>query len=268
MSDSKAMSEREAFEDFAARNSLPLQSHGGFYSNIRTRNAWIGWQARASLAASAGSVVDISDRPGCVMHMPTADEIDKLRDEARRVSRAGVEWMRIEERAEVLANLADLALAGLAASAGKAECAYALIGRQLISSGLYDRMTDADSDVEAAGLISELVSVVDPILSAKYERHNAAPTPTCTHPVCSAPGICVRTGKCQFEERDAAEGKIVNCTWNQDPDIESGVWDTSCGEGFVLFESGPKENGFHYCCYCGGELIETRDAAKGGGDAE
>jgi hypothetical protein len=62
-------------------------------------------------------------------------------------------------------------------TAYQTECTYALIGRQLISSGLYDRMTDADSDIEAAGLISELVSVVDPILSAKYERHNAAPTP-------------------------------------------------------------------------------------------
>jgi hypothetical protein len=209
MSDSKAMSEREAFEAWAAEQIDYDTEKDAFgnYIYVDTDEAWIGWQARASLAASAGSVVDISDRPGCVMHMPTADEIDKLRDEARRVSRAGVEWMRIEERAEVLANLADLALAGLAASAGKAECAYALIGRQLISSGLYDRMADADSDVEAAGLISELVSVVDPILSTKYERHNAAPTPTCTHPVCSAPGICVRTGKCQFEERDAAEGK-------------------------------------------------------------
>jgi hypothetical protein len=62
-------------------------------------------------------------------------------------------------------------------TADQTECAYALIGRQLISSGLYDRMTDADGDDEAAGLISELVSVVDPILSTKYERHNAAPTP-------------------------------------------------------------------------------------------
>jgi hypothetical protein len=172
-----AQDEREAFEACLAAGVFDDERVSDF-CDCETEAAWRGFQAgRASLAASAGSVVDVSDGPGCVMHMPTADEIDKLRDEARRVSRAGVEWMRIEERAEVLANLADLALAGLAASAEQAECAYALIGRQLISSGLYDRMTDADSNDEAAGLISELVSVVDPILSTKYERHNAAPTP-------------------------------------------------------------------------------------------
>jgi hypothetical protein len=72
---------------------------------------------RNMLASAAPAVVDVSDGPGCVMHQPTADEIEKLRDKARKVSRQGIEWMRIEERAEVIANLADLALAGIASAA-------------------------------------------------------------------------------------------------------------------------------------------------------
>jgi hypothetical protein len=217
----KAMSEREAFEqalfDYAMAFSESVDSKKIKESRERVISLF---EARASLAASAGSVVDVSDGPGCVMHMPTADEIDKLRDEARRVSRAGVEWMRIEERAEVLANLADLALAGLAASAEQAECAYALIGRQLISSGLYDRMADADSNDEAAGLISELVSVVDPILNTKYERHNAAPTPAAaqtiggsrasagTQPVVTVTAqVMAQIAELEIERLDRAEGK-------------------------------------------------------------
>jgi hypothetical protein len=119
MSDSKAMSEREAWDGDCRESRVAFRNYDSIAEPARGKTPWqiwrdaCAWQARASLAASAG----------------------------------------------------------------KAECAYALIGRQLISSGLYDRMADADSNDEAAGLISELVSVVDPILNTKYERHNAAPTP-------------------------------------------------------------------------------------------
>lgn len=47
----EAPSEREDFEAWAASKSMPLSSHGdGFYTNVRTRNAWGGWQARAALS--------------------------------------------------------------------------------------------------------------------------------------------------------------------------------------------------------------------------
>jgi len=44
------------------------------------------------------------------------------------------------------------------------------------------------------------------------------------------------------------------CIWVED---EEGIFETSCNEMFGFAdESGPKENGFNYCPYCGCELVE------------
>lgn len=50
VADAEGVSEREAFEKDAAELGMPLDGHGGHYSNIRTRNRWLGWQARAALS--------------------------------------------------------------------------------------------------------------------------------------------------------------------------------------------------------------------------
>ena len=44
------------------------------------------------------------------------------------------------------------------------------------------------------------------------------------------------------------------CQWIQDDD---GVFDTGCGERFVLDSGTPDENGFNFCCYCGKKLAEV-----------
>ena len=44
--------ERPAFEAYARRNGYPLNGHGGFYGNNRTRNQWMGWKARAAMASA------------------------------------------------------------------------------------------------------------------------------------------------------------------------------------------------------------------------
>lgn len=51
------------------------------------------------------------------------------------------------------------------------------------------------------------------------------------------------------------------CTWTYDQDDEGAFWETACGEGFCFAESGPEENGFRFCCYCGGELKPIRISA-------
>ncbi|MGU7812670.1 hypothetical protein [Burkholderia sp. AW49-1] len=47
--------ERAAFEANARKLGMPLDSNGGHYSNIRTRNRWLGWQARAASANETGA---------------------------------------------------------------------------------------------------------------------------------------------------------------------------------------------------------------------
>lgn len=42
------------------------------------------------------------------------------------------------------------------------------------------------------------------------------------------------------------------CFWKDD---EGGPWETGCGRWFECIEDGPEENGFKFCCYCGGELV-------------
>jgi len=44
-----------------------------------------------------------------------------------------------------------------------------------------------------------------------------------------------------------------SCSWTVDDD---GVWNTECGQAFVLEDGSPKENFMKYCCYCGRGLIE------------
>lgn len=41
----QAESTRDKFEAHAKEQGLPLAGHGGHYSNIRTRNRWLGWEA-------------------------------------------------------------------------------------------------------------------------------------------------------------------------------------------------------------------------------
>jgi hypothetical protein len=170
----KAMSEREAFEACLASGVFDDERVSDF-CDCETEAAWRGFQAgRASLAASAGSVVDVSDGPGCVMHRPTADEIDKLRDEARRLSRAGVEWMRIEEHAEVLANVADLALAGLAASAGPAQRSEWVWTRSLLITALWAFGGAPDNERATEDAARAVDAITEPGSPLAWLR-NAAP---------------------------------------------------------------------------------------------
>jgi hypothetical protein len=41
------------------------------------------------------------------------------------------------------------------------------------------------------------------------------------------------------------------CQWKED---ENGPWATQCGQSFEFTYDGVKENGFKFCCYCGGEI--------------
>jgi hypothetical protein len=161
MSDNKARSEREAFEAWFRKEKgwfeLPLSLDTG---------EWDAWQARASLDANAGQA-EPTEWSRTRSNLATTMCAFGTRPDGKRGMDAAAQALdAITEPGSPLSWLRN----AVPLTANQAECAYALIGRQLISSGLYDRMTDADSDDEAAGLISELVSVVDPILST-----NAAP---------------------------------------------------------------------------------------------
>lgn len=57
-----------------------------------------------------------------------------------------------------------------------------------------------------------------------------------------------------IEVVEATEGET--CKWQQGDGIESGVWWTSCGEGFTFEVDGPTENKMQFCCYCGKRLEE------------
>lgn len=43
------------------------------------------------------------------------------------------------------------------------------------------------------------------------------------------------------------------CVWAED---QEGNWDTKCGDKHYLTAGTPFENGMHWCCYCGGSLLE------------
>lgn len=45
---------------------------------------------------------------------------------------------------------------------------------------------------------------------------------------------------------------IETCTWSQD---WQGNWETSCDNMYEFTTDGVEENGFHWCPFCGGQLI-------------
>ena len=45
------------------------------------------------------------------------------------------------------------------------------------------------------------------------------------------------------------------CTWTEDDEFDSYLWDTECGETVVFEDGTPKENGYRHCHYCGKNII-------------
>ncbi len=58
----------------------------------------------------------------------------------------------------------------------------------------------------------------------------------------------------EFEKLEAAF--LKPCTWTQQDDEWSNLWETSCGNAFVLEEGTPEENDCKFCTYCGHPLAQ------------
>ena len=77
--------------------------------------------------------------------------------------------------------------------------------------------------------------------------------------------LCIRCGARGMPQRSKAEAVAVwnrryvkTCKWTEDIDGDGEVsWDTECKQKFCFIEGGPKDNKMNFCCYCGGELIES-----------
>ena len=75
--------------------------------------------------------------------------------------------------------------------------------------------------------------------------------------------VCLKCGaeaigyKTDAEAIAAWNRRYVNkCTWavgNED----TGLYNTECGQAFVLNDGTLKDNKMMFCCYCGGELMES-----------
>lgn len=48
---------------------------------------------------------------------------------------------------------------------------------------------------------------------------------------------------------------MKSCLWQQTDD---GQWETDCHNAFEFENGNPDENNFHFCCFCGGELIQMQ----------
>lgn len=44
---------------------------------------------------------------------------------------------------------------------------------------------------------------------------------------------------------------MEECKWVQD---EEDVWNTDCGNNFIINEGSPIDNNMKYCCYCGKQI--------------
>jgi hypothetical protein len=46
------------------------------------------------------------------------------------------------------------------------------------------------------------------------------------------------------------------CFWSIETDSEDNVWETKCGNSFLLEDETPKENGMNFCPFCGNIIEE------------
>lgn len=46
------------------------------------------------------------------------------------------------------------------------------------------------------------------------------------------------------------------CNWREEDG--GGPYETDCGHLFECISDGPEENGFRFCCFCGGKLAVGR----------
>jgi hypothetical protein len=54
----------------------------------------------------------------------------------------------------------------------------------------------------------------------------------------------------------AVEASKTPCVWAQQDDEWQNLWETSCGNAFVLEEGTPEENDCKFCTYCGHPLTQ------------
>jgi hypothetical protein len=60
--------------------------------------------------------------------------------------------------------------------------------------------------------------------------------------------------------REGEEKRMDNiykdyCLWTQEDDwSDLSMWNTSCGEGYMINDGTPRENKMNYCCFCGKKL--------------
>ena len=55
------------------------------------------------------------------------------------------------------------------------------------------------------------------------------------------------------------EALFKDCRWSIDDIGGDSVYETQCGHSFYFDDaSGAEENGFRFCAYCGGKLVEVK----------
>lgn len=53
------------------------------------------------------------------------------------------------------------------------------------------------------------------------------------------------------------------CIWHKWVDPDGGaVWNTACGEDFMLIEGEPTDNLYNFCPNCGGKLLEAKSESQ------
>lgn len=50
--------------------------------------------------------------------------------------------------------------------------------------------------------------------------------------------------------KKAAGRGVKRCIWTETGEM----WETTCGNAFVLNDGTPADNEMKFCCYCGGQL--------------
>jgi hypothetical protein len=99
-------------------------------------------------------------------------------------------------------------------------------------------MSNIEEEIDSEGALNAHKAIM-PLINNSFDRLDGVPYEAHSN---------------QIEQRVSPH----ECSWKYSNEPDEDVWETSCGQLFMLSnEDTPSENGFRFCCYCGKKLVSV-----------
>ena len=129
---------------------------------------------------------------------------------------------------------------------------------QLTLNSIYAEVEKQLAERDAA--LARFSSILSSIANAVEKEAFRMRAPNEHTPVFVGIANFARNNNCGIPASAQATAKVLEtCRWVRDVVATDDVWNTECGEMFVLNDGTPKQNGMVFCPYCGKAIREEKE---------